>query len=886
MISAGSFLRHFVTALVWLGAVCLGASPAGAAESAESTESRLVWEQLPDLPEPLGVAGPFVGVHNDALIVAGGAHFPQPVWERDKVWLDTIEVLIDRGGKPAWITAGRLPRPLAYGAAVSTSAGVLCLGGNDAERTYAEVFLLKWDAGEQRVQVQPLAPLPEPRAHAAAAILDQRVWLIGGQANADLSSATASVWTLPLGDGETLSKAQWQKQDDFPGKPRAFHLLATQHNGYRQCLYLISGRRTPAKAEGEVEFLRDTWVFDPDPQRWRRRADAPRCVMAGHAIDFGQSHLFVLGGAAGDLFFQADELRDQHPGFPKQALAYHTITDRWTALGKLPANQVTTSAVRWNDRIVIPTGEVRPRVRSPEVWSLRLETSRPSFGSINYAVLFGYLLSMVGIGVYFAKREQSTDQYFRGGSRVPWWAAGCSIFATMLSSLTFTGIPSKAFAQDWVYAVGNFMIPVVAVVAVSGAMPFFRQIDATSAYEYLEKRFSRGVRWFGSACFTLFHLFRMAVVMSLTALALAVATPLEPLACVLLMGVLSILYCTLGGIEAVIWTDTVQTVVLLGGALLALGLLITGTEGGWSGFIDQATAADKFRLANLQLTPATGQLALWVVILGGIGQNLASYTADQAVVQRYMTTPSPRLAARSIWTNAVLTIPATLLFFGLGSALFVYYQSHPEKLDPTILSDQVFPLFIAREMPIGLAGLIVAGIFAAAQSTVSTSMNSTATTIVTDFLRPLSRDRNDASYLRAARWITLSMGTLGTFLAIVFIDPEIKSLFEIFIIVIGLFMGVLGGLFLLGALTQRANAGGAICGALIGAMTMIGVWGFSDVNGYLYTAIGMSSSFVTGYALSWLFPAPATETRALTLAGLWSPQERRATEATADGSGG
>ena len=376
----------------------------------------------------------------------------------------------------------------------------------------------------------------------------------------------------------------------------------------------------------------------------------------------------------------------------------------------------------------------------------------------------------------------------------------------MLSSLTFTGIPSKAFAQDWVYSVGNMMIPVVAVLAVFVAMPFYRRIDATSAYEYLEKRFSRSVRLFGSASFTLFHIFRMAVVMSLTGLALSVATPLTPAQSVLLMGVLSIIYCTMGGIEAVIWTDTIQTFVLMGGAVLAIGMLVAGTDGGVSGFLSAATDADKFRIANFHWDVTSTQIALWVIIVGGIAQNVSSYTADQAVVQRYMTTANRKLAARSIWTNAILTIPATLLFFGIGTALFAFYRSHPEKLDPTITTDQIFPLFIAREMPIGLAGLIVASVFAAAQSTVSTSMNSTATAIVTDFMRPSNVCKSEAGYLNAARFWTFLLGVLGTLLGLVFVNPEIKSLFDTFIIVIGLFMGVLGGLFVLGALTRQIGS--------------------------------------------------------------------------------
>ena len=443
----------------------------------------------------------------------------------------------------------------------------------------------------------------------------------------------------------------------------------------------------------------------------------------------------------------------------------------------------------------------------------------------------------------------------------------------MLSSLTFTGVPSKAYAQDWVYAVGNFMIPVVAVIAVYVALPFYRRIDATSAYEYLEKRFNRPVRLFGSASFTLFHVFRMAVVMSLTGLALAVATPLTPSQSVLVMGVLSIAYCTLGGIEAVIWTDTVQTVVLLGGAVIAFLILIAGVDGGWQGFLTTASEGEKFTVANLHWEATSAQIALWVIVVGGIAQNISSYTADQAVVQRYMTTETQSLAARSIWTNAFLAIPATLLFFGMGTALHAFYRSHPERLDPTATTDQIFPLFIAQEMPIGLAGLIVAGIFAAAQSTVSTSMNSTSTTIVTDFLRPLNVCRSDRGYLRAARLVTFSIGVIGTLIGLLFVNPDIKSLFDQFIKVIGLFMGVLGGLFVLGAVTTRANGVGALIGALVGALSMYLVWQYTAINGYLYTAIGITVCFVVGYGVSLVTGVSQRDLDGLTIYTLLHPDQ-------------
>ena len=807
---------------------------------------KLDWEELPALPDELGVAGPFAGVHNDALIVAGGANFPRPVWDSDKVWRDAAWVLSssDAESAPKWMACDPLPRPLAYGAAVSTADGVLCIGGNDPQQPYADVFLLAWNSTAKKLTTTRYPSLPEPVAFGSAALIGQTVYLACGQTGQSLDTATNKIWTYDLSSG---TDGEWQPIAPLPGPARAFNMTVHQHNGYHDSLYVMSGRRQEGD---EVQFLKDVWEYTPATDSWGQRTELPTSMMAGTAIGLGQSHVVVLGGADGSLFGKADELRDTHPGFPKTSLIYHTITDTWTTGGSTPANQVTTIAVKWRGAIVIPSGEVRPRVRSSKVWRVRPPQTKPGFGTVNYLVLFGYLLAMVGVGVYFAKKNTSTDAFFRGGKSIPWWAAGCSIFATMLSSLTFTGVPSKSFAQDWVYAVGNFMIPVVAFFAVAIALPFYRRIDATSAYEYLEKRFNRGVRLFASGSFTLFHIFRMAVVMSLTGLALSVATPLSPMQSVLLMGVLSIIYCTLGGIEAVIWTDTIQTVVLLGGALLAFVLLISGIDGGFGKFVESATAANKFKIANLHISPTSAQLALWVVVLGGIGQNISSYSADQAVVQRYMTTSDQKLAAKSIWTNALLTIPTTVLFFGMGTALFVFYQAHPEKLEPGMKTDQIFPLFIAREMPIGIAGLMVAGIFAAAQSTVSTSMNSTATTIVTDFLRPFGVCQDDGGYLQAAKGLTLLMGVAGTLLAMLFVNPDIKSLFDEFIKVIGLFMGVLGGLFLLGALTQKANGTGAMVGAIAGAAATFTLWKFSPVQGYLFTAVGIGTCVVVGYIVS------------------------------------
>lgn len=230
-----------------------------------------------------------------------------------------------------------------------------------------------------------------------------------------------------------------------------------------------------------------------------------------------------------------------------------------------------------------------------------------------------------------------------------------------------------------------------------------------------------------------------------------------------------------------------------------------------------------------------------------------------------MTTPDQRRAANSIWFAAVLAIPASLIFFMMGTGLYLFYKAQPEKLDPAFTTDQILPLFIATELPVGIAGLLVAGIFAAAQSTVSTSMNSTATAIVTDFLRPFGLLASERGYLRAAKVLTGALGVVGTCLALVFVSPDIRSLFDEFVRVIGLFMGVLGGLFALGTLTRRASGVGAIFGAVTAVVVMGAMPYYSSINGFLYASIGLVICFVVGYISSGISPPPARNTQGLTI---------------------
>ena len=820
-------------------------------------KNSLDWKSLTELPatgnqtEALGVAGPIAGIHNDVLIVAGGANFDQPYWEHQKAWHDDIWVWVNE----EWKNAGKLAYPLAYSAVLSTPLGVISMGGLDGEQCLDEVFVLKWNAGSEAIIQDRLPSLPAPCAYGSAAMIGNMIYLAGGTETPDLSSAMNNFWRLDL-DKYGQQDFAWEILPAFPGPARAFNMTAAQHNGFTDCVYLFSGRKQSSQ-EGVWDVLTDVYEFNPqtfqsgkgDP--WRKRASMSTARMAGTAMGLGQSHIFVLSGADGSLYLQTDSLREDHPGFPPSILAYHTITDSWFEAGTMPVNQLTSHAFKWKDDIMLASGEVKPRIRSPKIWKISTVQTASTFGWINLGAIGIYLLVLIAIGLYFSSRNKNTDDFFRGGQRIPWWAAGCSIFATMLSSLTFMSVPAKTYATDWLYFLINMCIVAVAPFIIHFVLPYFRKIDATSAYEYLEQRFNLATRLFASASYILFQLGRMAIVMYLPALALAAVTPLSIETSILIMGGLAILYSTLGGLEAVIWTDTLQTFVLLGGALLSLGMIVFGEDVGLERFVQTASDYDKLRIINWDGDYTN--TALWVIILGGLGQTLIPYTSDQGVVQRYMSVNSTQKAAKSIWTNAGLSFIATLLFFGLGTALFVFYKQHPTELDPTFQTDAVFPLFIANQLPTGIAGLVVAGIFAAAQSTVSTSMNSISTAITTDFVRRLSLIKHEGSYLKLARVLTIIAGLLGTTFALIIAYADIQSLWDSFMGVLGLFGGAMCGLFMLGMFTKRANGKGALTGAIAGALILWLVQQYTDVSFLLYATVGIVATVVVGWVASRFF---------------------------------
>jgi N-acetylneuraminic acid mutarotase len=325
----------------------------------------LDWRQLPPIPDSIGVAGPFAGVSGDALIVAGGANFPGKMpWEGGvKVWHDAVFVLDRTNG--AWRGGFKLPRPLGYGVSVTTPDGVLCLGGSDAKQHVSDVFLLSWKNGQ--LKHKQLAPLPESLANSCGAVVGHTVYVAGGTATPDATNALKNFWSLDL----KKRGAKWKQLEPWPGPARMLSVAAVLGDSF----YVAGGTDLYPNANGQPvrTYLKDAYRFTPG-SGWRRVADLPNPVVAAPtpAPATSPTQFLVIGGDDGSL---ADfEPKAKHPGFPKRVLCYDSTADAWSVAGETPASRVTLPVVPWQGCFVIPSGEARPGVRSPEVWSVRSTT--------------------------------------------------------------------------------------------------------------------------------------------------------------------------------------------------------------------------------------------------------------------------------------------------------------------------------------------------------------------------------------------------------------------------------------------------------------------------------------------------------------------------------
>jgi len=465
---------------------------------------------------------------------------------------------------------------------------------------------------------------------------------------------------------------------------------------------------------------------------------------------------------------------------------------------------------------------------------------------LDLAIIAIYLVAMVLVGVYFSRKNNSSEQFTKASGRIPGWAIGLSIYATFLSSNTFLGVPGKAFGGNWNAFVFSLSMPLAAWVAAKYFVPFYRSTGEVSAYTNLEKRFGAWARTYAVVCFLLTQLARMGSIFFGISLTLQALTGYNMQMIMLVTGICIIIYTVMGGIEAVICTEVVQGVLKTLGALLIVYLIVSNMPGGVSKIIEIGSRDDKFSLGSF--TPDFTQATFWVVMLYGFFINLNNFGMDQNYVQRYHTASSAKEASKSIWLCVWIYVPASLLFFIIGSCLYAYYQVNPEMIEPIKLQaaadrlgvgasaidisnlaatlqpadygDKVMPHFMVTMIPTGLVGLIVSAILSAAMSTISSGMNASATVFSEDiYKRYFKPNINEKQNMRLLHVATVVFGLAGMIAGIAMIG--VKSILDIWWQLSGIFAGGMLGLFLLGIISKKSGNLEAFAATIIGILVIV-----------------------------------------------------------------
>ena len=482
--------------------------------------------------------------------------------------------------------------------------------------------------------------------------------------------------------------------------------------------------------------------------------------------------------------------------------------------------------------------------------------------SADFIVLVLYVGGVVGLGCWFFKKSRTTEEFMVAGRALPGWVVGFSLFGTFLSSISFLALPGKAYADNWNGFVFSLSLPLAAFVATRYFVPYYRKGDSVSAYSHLEDRFGAWARTYAVICYLLTQVARTGAILYLVALALAPLTGFEVTTIIIVTGVLVTLYTLLGGIEAVIWTDCLQSVVLAGGAFLCAILLLNGVPGGASEIARVAAEHGKFSLGEFGLSLAAP--TFWVVLIYGLVMNLQNFGIDQSYVQRYAAARSDDDAKASVWMGALMYLPVSAVFFFIGTALFVFYRLNPGLLPTGLAGDSVFPHFIVTQLPAGVTGLLIAAIVAAAMSSVDTSLNSSATLILCDvYKRHWRKQASERESMLVLYGATLLGGLVGTGTAVAL--TSVRSTLDAWWQLSGVFSGGMLGLFLLGMIARRA--GNAVAGIGVTAGVLVIIWmtlspripetmAFlrSPFHGFMTTVLGTLTILLVGVVLSRLFP--------------------------------
>lgn len=488
---------------------------------------------------------------------------------------------------------------------------------------------------------------------------------------------------------------------------------------------------------------------------------------------------------------------------------------------------------------------------------------------IDYLVIALYLGGILTLGFSFTKRQKSCKDYFIADKRIPGWAMGIALLATLVSNMTFLANPGVAFNGDWRQFFNSFMALIVIFPIALIVIPLYRNIVGMSLYEFFETRFGSPVRVYGAVAFIFYYLARMSVIFYVLALAINTMTGWPLYYLILIIGMVTILFTFLGGMEAVMWTDVVQGILLISGGIICLGIALFSAPGGPLNVIKVAAEAQKFQLGEMSWSLRSDTLL--VMALYGLYQHFHNFGTDQTQVQRYLTAKSTKQATRGALISGIACVPVWALFFFVGTSIWGYYHLTGTQLPPEIMAkpDRIFPYFIMNQLPVGVVGLVLAALISSAISTLSSGLNSGATVFTNDILMKIKPQLSDRSGLKSARIVVILTGFISMSIA-AWLSTLGGDALVIYFTAFSIFGGGILGLFFLAFLSKKANYKGALVGIVATLLVItwasltknniidLGRWNY-DLHPYLIGLIGHLTVFIVGWISSFFLHDPKNE---------------------------
>lgn len=478
------------------------------------------------------------------------------------------------------------------------------------------------------------------------------------------------------------------------------------------------------------------------------------------------------------------------------------------------------------------------------------------FTPIDLIILVLYLAAVLFAGLHFSKKEMKGKEFFKGDGTIPWWVTSVSIFATLLSPISFLSLAGNSYAGTWIMWFAQLGMLVAIPITIKFFLPIYSKLDIDTAYHYLELRFdSKGLRVLGAVMFIIYQVGRMSIIMYLPSMVLAELTGINVNVLIIVMGVIAIIYSYTGGLKSVLWTDFIQGSVLLIGVTFALFYLANGIDGGF-GKIFSTLGEGKFLSPDEPIfDPNILKTSVFLLIVGAGFNTLSSYISSEDIVQRFTTTTDTKKLNKMMLTNGALSIFIATVFYLIGTGLYIFYQQH--ALPPAAKQDQIFASYIAFELPVGITGLLLAAIYAASQSTLSTGLNSVATSWTLDIQERLSKTKMSFELqTRIAQFVSLGVGIFSIIVSMVLANGDVKSAYEWFNGFMGLVLGILGGTFILGTFTKCANKTGAYAAFIVASIVMVvikyalpassvSIWSYSLISILVSLVVGIPVSIVT-----------------------------------------